>query len=241
MDDELQPPRNIALVAAIFEGGLAVAAVGVGWLIDRDPLASFPDTTAGVVEGLGYGLAATLPLLMMMWGCLKWPAGPIRELVHVVDTMLVPMFRQCHLLELAVISLLAGLGEEMLFRNIVQQSIADSAGPAHGVWIGLVSAALLFGLVHRITLMYAVLAAAIGLYLGGIWLATDNLLVPITAHAVYDFLVLVYLVRWRSPAAMQRPPTGVMDPCHGEEEKEDEPSPDQEVRLQTRADRGREV
>ncbi|NQU23898.1 MAG: CPBP family intramembrane metalloprotease [Candidatus Nealsonbacteria bacterium] len=197
MDDQLHPPRNIALVAAIFEGGLAVAAVGIGWITGRDALDSLPDTTDGVVKGLGYGLLATLPPLLLMWGCLKWPVGPIRGLVHLVDTLLVPMFRQCNLLELAVISLLAGLGEEMLFRSIVQQGVADGVGGTHGVWIGLVAAAVLFGLIHGITPMYALLATAIGFYLGGLWIATENLLVPITAHAVYDFAVFVYLVRWR--------------------------------------------
>jgi membrane protease YdiL (CAAX protease family) len=45
--------------------------------------------------------------------------------------------------------------------------------------------------------MYLVLAGLIGLYLGGIWLATGNLLVPIIAHAMYDFVALVYFVKTR--------------------------------------------
>ena len=85
----------------------------------------------------------TNPPLLLMGACLKWPVGPIQGLVRVVDTLLVPMFRQCHLLELAVISLLAGLGEEMLFRSILQQGLADGVGGTHGAWIGLVAGLLL--------------------------------------------------------------------------------------------------
>jgi len=60
-----------------------------------------------------------------------------------------------------------------------------------------VNDALLALALHTITPAYALLAALIGLYLGGIWMATDNLLVPITIHAVYDFLVLLYLIKTR--------------------------------------------
>jgi membrane protease YdiL (CAAX protease family) len=53
---------------------------------------------------------------------------------------------------------------------------------------------VLFGLLHPITPTYAVLAALMGAYLGGVWLASGNLLVPIVAHALYDFIALAYLL-----------------------------------------------
>ena len=56
----------------------------------------------------------------------------------------------------------------------------------------------MFGLAHSVTRTYAILATIIGLYFGWLWLATGNLLVPITTHAVYDFLALVYFVRIRA-------------------------------------------
>lgn len=50
-------------------------------------------------------------------------------------------------------------------------------------------------LFHLVTKTYAVIATLIGAYLGVIWLAAGNLLAPITAHAVYDFVALVYFLR----------------------------------------------
>jgi uncharacterized protein len=44
---------------------------------------------------------------------------------------------------------------------------------------------------------YAMLAGVIGLYLGWLWMATGELLLPIAVHALYDFLALVYLVKIR--------------------------------------------
>ena len=199
--DGFPAPHNFALMAAIFEGSLVVVAVGLGWLVDQDPLGSFPRSPAGAAMGAAWGMAATLPPLVLMWLCLKCPWRPMVDLVRVIDELLVPMFRNCRLPELAVISLLAGLGEEILFRSVIQQAVADWVGGDFGLWIGLAAAAVLFGLAHRITLAYGLLAGLIGLYLGAVWLATENLLVPITTHAAYDFLVLVYLVKFRKPLA----------------------------------------
>ena len=42
-------------------------------------------------------------------------------------------------------------------------------------------------------------------YLGWLWLASDNLLVPIVTHAAYDFAALVYLLRRGVLAASDDP------------------------------------
>jgi len=189
------PPRHFALLAAVFEGGLAIVAVAAGWLMGTDPLASLRWDAIGAA----WGLAATLPMLGAVWLSLKSRFGPLRHLLRVVDDLLVPMFRGLPLIELAGISLLAGLGEEMLFRGLIQQAVADGFDTPQGAWVALVAASVLFGLAHRVTNTYAVLAGLIGFYLGGLWMLTDNLLVPIVAHAMYDFVVLVYLVHIRKP------------------------------------------
>jgi membrane protease YdiL (CAAX protease family) len=197
----LSPPGNFVLLAAAFEGGLALVALGLGWLVGQDPLESLPRRPGEVAWGAAWGLLAAVPPLALLWLCLSWPVGPLARLKRVVDELLVPMFRGCRLPELAVISALAGVGEEMLFRGVVQQAATDWLGAETrtGTWGGLAVAAVLFGLAHLITPTYALLAGGIGLYLGWTWVwAGGNLLVPIIAHGGYDFLVLVYLVRIRS-------------------------------------------
>ena len=87
-----------------------------------------------------------------------------------------------------MIAALAGIGEETLFRGVIQAAVAQHVGGPRGVWLGLLVAAVLFGLLHPVTPMYAVLAGAIGLYLGWLWLVGGNLLLPIVTHGVYDFV-----------------------------------------------------
>ena len=185
--------KNFALIAAAFEGSLVAVAIALGWLLGRPPLVTF---RFDLYDAL-LGLAATLPPLGVFWLCLKLPIGPLRTITRFLDEMLVPMFRDCGVVQLAILAALAGLGEEMLFRGIVQATAAAWIGGPHGLVLGLLIAAVLFGLLHAVTPTYAVLAGLIGLYLGWLWLAVGNLLAPIVVHALYDFVVLTYLVKVR--------------------------------------------
>lgn len=190
-DDSFPPPRTLVIWAALFEGGLGVLAITLGWWFESRP----EHLIRWTLPGLAWGIGASLPPLALVLLCIKYPVRPFADLVRTFDELLVPLFRGCAVWELAVISLLAGFGEELLFRGIVQHWTAAR----WGTWIGLAGASILFGLLHPISITYAVLAGLIGLYLGGLWIVTDNLLAPIVTHAVYDFLVLVYLVRIRPP------------------------------------------
>src|SRR5207302_1463392 len=115
---------------------------------------------------------------------------PIKQFV---DEVVKPLFRKCTLFDLALIALLAGAGEELLFRGTLQPLFVGWLGD---LWAGLILASILFGLAHLITPTYAVLASLVGLYLGWFAHQFDNLVEVILAHALYDFVGLVYLVRF---------------------------------------------
>src|SRR5262249_38609530 len=97
----------------------------------------------------------------------------------------------CSLGELALISVAAGFGEEVLFRGLIQGELSErlGLGPA------LAISGTVFGLLHAITPGYVVLAGVMGAYLGWTWAASGSLVVPIVAHAVYDVLGLVVILR----------------------------------------------
>ena len=65
------------------------------------------------------------------------------------------------------------------------------------IWNANLVSAVIFGLLHALTLTYSILAACMGLYFGVVWLATGNMLVPVAAHAIYDFIALLYFLRMR--------------------------------------------
>jgi membrane protease YdiL (CAAX protease family) len=187
------PPRNFPLKAAVFEGGLALLALVLGAILGVNPMR----TLSGSAAAIGWGVIATLPPLAGVAVLIWLPWRRLRRMIDLVDRTIVPAFRPCGLAELGIISLLAGLGEELLFRGAIQEAAAQAfTGPA-APWLGLLLASALFGMAHFITPLYALLAGLMGVYLGALWLWSGNLMVPIVTHAMYDFLVLVYLVKFR--------------------------------------------
>ena len=203
MQEKFRPTTSFAFTAGLFEAMLLLVAVGAGWLLHIAPL----ETIHGSVRAALIGSIAALPALGVMIVCVRWPGQWFAQLRAVVDQLLIPLFRQLTLAEMAIISLLAGPGEEVLFRGVLQAAIARwLGGSATGAatwggslpdWMAAATVALLFGLAHSVNFGYALLAVVVGFYLGWLWMATGNLTVPIAAHAVYDFLALVYLVKIR--------------------------------------------
>ena len=86
------------------------------------------------------------------------------------------------------LSLAAGFGEEMLFRGVLQYELAQSFDSA--IAIGLSS--LVFGLLHAVTPLYALLATLASVYFGYLYQAFGNLAVPIVCHALYDVGALLW-------------------------------------------------
>lgn len=183
-------PDNVVRLAILVEGGLVVFAWVLGWLLNRPPLELIHISW----QAVSWGVIATCPMLLAMLLCTRSGWGPLVRLMKDVDEIVVPLFAGSSLFSLAVISILAGFGEEALFRGVIQSTLADSLNP----WIALAVASTLFGLAHIISPTYAILAGLIGLYLGLLSMAFENLLVAIVVHALYDFVALVYLVRRKS-------------------------------------------
>ena len=134
-------------------------------------------------------------MLLGMWLIDTFPVGPLKSLQQIAEEQIVPLFRHVGIVGFAAISLSAGLGEELLFRWFLQRGLMDWVGPPIGLPLGLVVASIAFGLCHWLNMTYALLTFCIGLYLGGLFIATGGVVVPLVAHALYDFVALVYLSR----------------------------------------------
>jgi membrane protease YdiL (CAAX protease family) len=170
-----------------FEAGLILVAWLLGWLLGHKPL----DSLHWSVSGFLMGPVATLPMLAAFFLLLRSRFRAIERIRRLFDEIALPFFGAYTWFDLTVLSLLAGIGEEMLFRGVAQAALDHWLGP----WPALALASLLFGMLHALTPAYAILASMAGAYLGVVWLATGNLLVVIEAHSLYDFIALSYLLR----------------------------------------------
>jgi membrane protease YdiL (CAAX protease family) len=172
---------TLFVVGFFFEIGLVLIAALVGWIFVSEP---FPFELRYDLEALTWGVVATIPwaaaavLLTSRFGRRVGFVGRIYEhLKH----MLGRGIRDLRLEEIIILAAAAGIGEEVLFRGVLQ-------GLA-GIWI----TSLVFGALHALTPAYFILATGIGLYLGFLQDHTGNLLVPITVHWLYDCVALVLL------------------------------------------------
>jgi membrane protease YdiL (CAAX protease family) len=186
---DVEPPwRNgVILAGVLLEGGLAVVACGLGWLVGQSPFESLHATP----KDAALGVLATLPLLLVFGWSLRSSLRSMARIRDVFEEVVRPALGHRTLVELALLALAAGIGEELLCRGVIQAVLIRYLG----FWSGLATASLVFGLLHPITPAYVALAGLMGAYLGLTWVVSDNLLVPIVAHALYDFLALAYLLR----------------------------------------------
>jgi uncharacterized protein len=101
------------------------------------------------------------------------------------DTI-VPLFRGLTPWGAVAIGTAAGVGEEWVFRGIVQPLA------------GLTAASVIFGLAHvgsARMLAFGVWAAMMGVIMGALAVVTGGLTAPMVAHGLYDILALQYIRR----------------------------------------------
>ncbi len=177
---------SIVQIALLFEVGVAALAVLIGWFLHTQPMHQI----LWRIEDAGLGALATLPMIVVLIVMRRIRNGPLGRLNGVVDRLLVPLFAGCSVIELLLVALTAGLGEEMLFRGVVQPVAVHWFGAICGIAL----ASVVFGLLHAISVAYFLLATAVGAYYGWLTIATGNLLPAIVSHALYDWFALVYMI-----------------------------------------------
>jgi membrane protease YdiL (CAAX protease family) len=189
--DDFSYSGSVVRAAIVFEGMIALGAYVLGDIVERPP----GDRIAWNLGDALWGLVAAVPMLLALIVLIRLPIAAIERLREFSREFLIPMFRGATWSQLILISALAGLGEEMLFRGLIQHGLMESIGGTAGIVAGLALGSITFGLAHAATRTYAIVAGLVGLYLGGVFLMSGNLLVPIVAHAAYDIGAFVFLLR----------------------------------------------
>ena len=93
---------------------------------------------------------------------------------------------------LILLSLLAGVGEELLFRGAIQGWLMTKTDPVTAV----LAASVLFGLVHYVSFTYFLVATGLGMVLGAAYLLSESLALVMVWHALYDMIALFCLLRF---------------------------------------------
>lgn len=136
------------------------------------------------------GLAAAVPVGMVVFLMMAGPIARLTWIKRAMSQMLKKLhgpfglsIRSLSAVDIVLLSLAAGIGEELFFRGLLQS------------FVGLWWAAIVFGLLHALTPAYFILATAIGVWFGLLYEHSGNLLIPMLSHAVYDIFALYLLQR----------------------------------------------
>jgi membrane protease YdiL (CAAX protease family) len=178
----MMSPQRVLIIALLTQGGLVALSWWCAHLLDLPPRWGEPIRDGAVGVAAAFALAMTNYLLLTR--------APATWLVNGVRTTyretIEPLFGSLHPAGAIAIGAAAGLGEEWLFRGILQPLI------------GLGVSSVIFGLAHvggRRMLAFGVWATGMGLVMGTLAIVTGGLIAPIVAHGLYDILALEYIRR----------------------------------------------
>lgn len=170
--------RRLLGLALLSEGGLVAIALGAAAYFKNIVfISSYEHILVDIVLGL---LFAMPPLSLFLLFCIR-PQHFLNSFRTVILRDVRQLFAGSTALDIAVISLMAGIGEELLFRGVLQAKI------------GIVWSSLIFGLLHFLTLEYFIIATAMSFYLGELCIYFNGVMVPVAAHFAYDLGALIYL------------------------------------------------
>ncbi len=171
---------KLLILTALVEGMVLIAALLIAWYFG---IKLFPSTQKIFHDIVIGTLGALIPLALFVFllseNVNNTPLlGSLKKTI-VNDIRII--FSNCRLIDLCLISVFAGVGEELLFRGVIQ------------IKIGIIGASILFGLLHFITPAYCIIATIMGFYLGFLFKYYESILIPIQLHFVYDLGALIYL------------------------------------------------
>jgi hypothetical protein len=188
VEDPENPPLVVNILTTVFQfvGFYAVCLAYLGW---RDRDGSLFEVGLPSLRDVGYVAAGFVALLVALYvlGTIATQLG-IENAENAVVT-LGQENPEFFLYLIPITFLFVAPAEELLFRGIVQGLFRRAYGAVPAILI----ASALFGAVHYIALSgggskltYVAVAATLGVILGVLYEKSQNLLVPILVHALYN-------------------------------------------------------
>lgn len=182
-----------------FEFIMAIAAIVLGMVFGPPANQWVPpiDQWRDIITGVSVGALLAIPMHFLVLQLDRFEWEPIIELREFTQQVIGPSFRRFSNMEIIALAIVSGVSEELLFRGWLQ--CLWTGPPAQwttfSLILGLGIASITFGLAHWLNSLYAGVTFAMGLLFGIMLVVTGNLLVPISAHATYNYAQMRLLRR----------------------------------------------
>jgi hypothetical protein len=135
------------------------------------------DFVSQMAVAVGAGLLVAIVVCSLTYLAIRWVES-IRSLAKTFSNFFEPLTS----LEVFFVSIFSAMGEEFLFRGVVQH------------YFGWITTGVLFGILHtgpdRRFLPWTFFGVGVGLMLGALYDWSGNLLAPVTAHFIINLINL---------------------------------------------------
>ena len=162
-------PDNSALTyAVLLELSLGLSAILIGLFLGVNPRQDLPAWWDGpaILKSLGIGVLVGSAFALAMELVSRLPIRSMQKLERSMQSQLHLLLGPMSVPDLLLLSLSAGIGEELLFRGLIQ-----------GWWMSLSETQSFLESLPGMAILY--------------W-ATRDLLACVLAHAIYDAIICVY-------------------------------------------------
>jgi uncharacterized protein len=174
---DLEPLSRTQILIAMGVTAVVLLVIAKLWLYFSDahltPIRYLPVDIA-IGAGLGLGVTGLSAIVYRVWALYRASANTYLSLV------IAPL----RLPDVFWLGLLPALSEEILFRGVMLPAVGLDP-------IGILLTAACFGVLHMSSMSqwpYAVWATGVGVLFGFVYVETGNLLIPIIAHTVANWM-----------------------------------------------------
>ncbi|MCD7844829.1 MAG: CPBP family intramembrane metalloprotease [Oscillospiraceae bacterium] len=229
--------RTNKLLSCLFCLCAAAAYVLVGWLLGLGYYLLFPGGSGSYWASGALNMLLAVMIILALWGLKK--ARVLKDsgagflagikaggfLAVMIACLLISGIAEGAasgtmqpvgtILGFAFSMFAVGFSEELLFRGLIQNVLADCFGrdTARGVWLTAIVSGAVFGLTHLFNIltagitplagaMQAVAAVGVGVYFGAIYARCGSLWVLICLHSLNDFAALVTSGLWETTSVI---------------------------------------
>ena len=187
--------ESFVLQAIIFEGAMALAGALLSLFCGLDLWKAFhtPDLSTLFNQiGLGIGFAAGMGLLFTLLDYIPW--SQLKQISQKTKEVINEVLKYSTHFERFLVCLLAGIGEEILFRGLIFVAIFEfwpwGLEFNMNIIVAVIVSSVLFGLGHYISALYFFITGLLGAVFCLVFFWTGSLIAPVVAHALYDFYAM---------------------------------------------------
>lgn len=189
-----------------------VPAILFMWILYRNRswlqlrMANIPSMKATLLSGLL--MVLLLPIVQWVYWFnhqLPLPDWAIQQeslINNIINSLLHISTSYELVINLVVIAVLPALGEELVFRGVIQQKIGEQISAHGAIWI----TAILFSAIH-LQFQGFLPRMFLGAALGYLFYWSNNLWVPIFAHFIFNASQLMIQYKWPSDLELIEPPS----------------------------------